>query len=141
MVQTSQATLAVPATLPEALFQAGRHGRNGVHFFSRTGNVETFSYGRLWNDASALAQVLTDQHNLRPGETVALILSTSYDFVRALFAVLIARGVPTCLPTPRLGRMADYHDATVAMLNAARAKLILTETNLVKNLGAVQAAL
>lgn len=138
MIQQPPPTIA--NTLPEALFLAGAESSSGVHFFSRSGNVESHSYEKLGRDARDLARVLVVEHNLKPGDTVALILSTSYDFVRALFAVLIARAVPTCLPTPRLGRMADYHGATVAMLEAAEVSLILTESNLLKSLSSIQAA-
>ncbi|MEQ9362733.1 MAG: AMP-binding protein [Leptospirales bacterium] len=127
-------------TLPDALFSAGVESKSGVHFFSRSGVVESHSYAELHRDARALAAVLIQEQGLRPGDTVALFLSTSNDFVRALFAVLIARATPTCLPTPRMGRMADYQTATAAMLTAARVKLVLTEANLVKNLASVAAA-
>lgn len=127
-------------TLPEVLRRAGEAGDSGVHFFSRTGAVESHSYAELYRDAGILAGVLISQEALRPGDTVALIFSTSYDFVRALFAVLLARATPTCLPTPRLGRMADYHAGSVAMLDAARVSLILTESSLLKNLASIAAA-
>ncbi len=124
-------------TLTQALVNAARTG-DGVRFFSRSGNVEVFPYSRLREDAARAAGHLRAA-GVRPGDTVALILSTSYELVTAIFGVLFARAVPTCLATPRLGRMNDYAEATTAMLNAARARLLVTDASATKSIAPIAA--
>ena len=127
------------SSLPAALSAAAASAKAGIHFYSaRSGERESHSYAELDRDARALAADL-QAVGLREGASVALILSTSYAFVRGLFAVLHAGAVPCCLPTPRLGRMADYQGSTRAMLAAAGVSLVLSEASLEKQLGGLLA--
>ena len=66
-----------------------------------------------------------------PGERVALVYPTGADFFEAFFGVLAAGAVPVPLyPPVRLGRLAEYEERTAAMLAAAGAVLVLTDTRL-----------
>lgn len=126
------------STLTKALEKAAQT-EYGVRFFARNGEVETFAYARLYADAARAAAHLRAA-GVQAGDSVALILSTSYELVASIFGVLLARAVPTCLATPRLGRMNDYAEATTSMLNAARAKLVLSDASALKSVAPVAAA-
>ena len=73
---------------------------------------------------------------MRPGERVALVYPTSAEFFYAFFGVLLAGAVPVPLyPPVRLGRLAEYHARTAAMLGAAGARLLLADRRVQSLLG------
>ena len=70
------------------------------------------------------------------GDRVALVFPTSPEFVDAFFGTLLAGAVPVPLYPPlRLGRLAEYHESTAAMIRAAGARLVLAEARTRKLLG------
>src|SRR6185295_8026359 len=67
-----------------------------VHVYLRgdpAGAEEAISYGRLRDEAAAVAAGLRER-GVGPGDTVALMLPTGLDFLRAFFAILLVRSVP-----------------------------------------------
>ena len=65
-------------------------------------------YGRLWNDAAAVAGGLRER-GVRKGDTVALMLPTGVDFLRTFQGILIAGAVPVPIyPPARLDRLEEY---------------------------------
>ena len=86
--------------------------------------------------AGALAEI-----GILPGERVGLIYPTSAEFFDAFFGTLLAGAVPVPLyPPVRLGRLAEYHPRTAAMLNAAGARLLLADGRVHPLLGETLAA-
>lgn len=109
----------------------------GLRFVDRKGGFQEISYKTLLQDSSAFASVL--QNRVEKGDRVGLIFSTSYDFVRSLFAVSMTGAVPFCLAPPRLGRGSDYSETTAGMIRRAGAVLIICEESTLKSLEKVQA--
>lgn len=124
-------------TLTGMLERAARTDR-GLRFFDRKGGVQEFSYAQLLADSSGLASLL--QNRIQKGDRAGLIFSTSYDFVRTLFAVSMAGAVPFCLAPPRLGRGSDYSETTAGMIRRAGAALVICEESNLKSLEKVQTA-
>jgi len=61
------------------------------------------------------------------GDTVALMLPTGLDFLRAFFAILLARAVPVPVyPPVRLDRLEEYATRQSAILADARVRLLVT---------------
>ncbi len=122
-------------SLLEALRAAAETDR-GVQFIDRSGNVSRYSYAALLTDAGAAGSALRER-GLARGETVGLVFSTSYEFVRQLFGIYAAGGIPFCLAPPRLGRAADYSEYTARMINAASARFVVHEDSLSGSLARV----
>lgn len=123
-------------TLPRMLERAAETDR-GLRFFDRRGGVNEYSYARLLNDSRELGLRLLGQ--VQPGDRVGLIFSTSYEFVRAFFAVSMTGALPFCLAPPRLGRGSDYSQTTSSMIQRAGALLILCEESTLPSLEKVRA--
>lgn len=71
-----------------------------------------------------------------PGDRVALVFPTCVEFFDAFFGILLAGAVPAPLyPPVRLGRLDEYEDRTVAMLEAVDARLILADARVRRLLG------
>ncbi|HMW59387.1 MAG TPA: AMP-binding protein [Leptospiraceae bacterium] len=124
-------------TLIDALSEAASTTR-GIQFFDRSGSITRFNYSELYADAQKIARVMA-QHGLAPGQSAGLVFSTSYEFVRQLFGVLLAGGVPFCLAPPRLGRAADYSEYTARMINSAGARFVIHEDSIGGSLAKVAA--
>lgn len=118
------------------LLERAAETQKGLRFFDRKGGVEEFTYRQLLQDSAGLSGRL--QGRLRTGDRAGLIFSTSYDFVKALFAVSMSGAVPFCLAPPRLGRGAEYSDTAAAMIRRANAVLVLCEESSLKSLERVQ---
>ena len=80
---------------------------------------ETISYGALWEDARRLAGALAAR-GLGPGHRCALVLPTSLDFVRALFAAQLTGAAPVAID-PRLSA-----ERTARLLGGLRCADVLT---------------
>ena len=77
---------------------------------------------------------------VRPGDRVALILTTSVHFMDALFGALLASAVPVPLYPPlRLGRLREYEDATLRMLQMVGARVLVDEARVRPVLGPIVA--
>lgn len=73
---------------------------------------------------------------VRPGDAVALVLPTEPGFFDAFFGAWLAGAVPVPLyPPVRLGRLAEYHQRTAAMLAASRARVLVTHRRAWRILG------
>jgi fatty-acyl-CoA synthase len=117
------------ATLQESLFRHARldPGRVHVHLHADDDAGEiALTYGRLWDDAAAVAGGLVAR-GVRPGDTVALMLPTGLDFLRAFLGILIARAVPVPIyPPVRLDRLEEYALRQSAILADAGVVLLVT---------------
>ena len=73
---------------------------------------------------------------IEPGQIVALVFPTGFDFLAAFFGTLLAGAVPAPLyPPARLGRLDEYHARTAAMLRAARARIVLVDGRVKRVIG------
>jgi fatty-acyl-CoA synthase len=124
-----------PATLDALLERAAEHGRGGLRFVARDESERFLGWAEIAARAQEVAGGL-QALGVEPGERVALILPTGEDFFDAFFGALLAGAVPVPLyPPVRLGRLEEYHRQTAAMLEAAGARLVLTEGRLRALLG------
>ena len=102
---------------------------------------ETFHSWAAIEERSTLVAGGLAELGVRPGERVGLIYPTSAEFFDAFFGTLLAGAVPVPLyPPVRLGRLAEYHQRTAAMLTAAGARLLLAEGRVRALLGETLAA-
>jgi fatty-acyl-CoA synthase len=122
------------ATLQAAL-EAAAASATGLSFLDVREQERALPFATLWKRARAAAWALRDL-GIEPGDRVALILPTGVDFMDAFFGALCAGAVPVPLyPPVRLGRLDEYHARTAAMLQAAGARLLLTDARIGRLLG------
>jgi 1-acyl-sn-glycerol-3-phosphate acyltransferase len=102
--------------------------------------VEELTYGSLSAAAVNLAGGL-QEHGLRPGEAVSIMLPTSADYFVAFLGVLIAGGIPVPIyPPARPSGLEDHLRRQVHILDNALATMLLTvpEARLVARLVRLQ---
>ena len=128
------------ATLTAALRSAAQ-GEVGLTFLDVREEARSLPFRELHQRAAAAAWSLRERGVL-PGDRVALILPTGVDFMDAFFGALLAGAVPVPLyPPVRLGRLAEYHRRTSALLKASGARVLLTDARIGRLLGvAVESA-
>ena len=115
-------------TLQESLWRHARLDPDRTHVFLRAddGAEEPLGYGRLWDEATAVAGGLRER-GVGRGETVALMLPTGLDFLRSFCAVLLARAVPVPIYPPlRLDRLEEFAARQSAILRDAGVRLLVT---------------
>ncbi len=114
-------------TIDAALANAAR-SPFGITFVDLQEQEQYLSYGALHARAERVAGAL-QVLGVAPGDRVAIVLPTGATFVEAFFGVLRTGAVPVPLYPPlRLGRLAEYHQATARMLRAAGARLVLGDS-------------
>ncbi len=87
------------------------------------------TYGRLRVRACAIAAGLAAS-DVRPGDTVALMLPTSVDYFAVFFGVLFAGAVPVPLyPPMRAAQLDDYLRRQIGILDNARAVALVTSSD------------
>lgn len=100
-------------------------GRLQIHLLSEDSG-EGITYGRLYEEASAIAGGLADL-GLRRNETVAIMLPSSAEFFFAFFGVLLAGGIPVpAYPPTRLERIEDYVRRQILVLRSAAARFLIS---------------
>jgi fatty-acyl-CoA synthase len=132
----------VADTLQEALVRAAEHGDSeGLRFLDRDESETSVSWPEVHARALRAAGGLRAR-GVRAGDCVALVLPTGPEFFDGFFGALLAGAVPVPLyPPVRLGRLAEYHARTTAMLRAVDAKILVTDARLWRILGeSVEAA-
>lgn len=115
-------------TIHGALWQRALDDRDRPHVYLRDddGREEEITYGRLWDEAAAVAGGLIDR-GIQRGDTVALMLPTSFDFLRSFHGILIAGAVPVPLyPPVRLDRFEEYAVKQTGILNSAEVRGLIT---------------
>jgi acyl carrier protein len=84
------------------------------------------SYRALWEGAARYAARLKDA-GLAPGQTVAIMLPTSADYLFCFYGVLLAGGIPVPLyPPARLSTIEDHMTRHVQILRNCEAALMIT---------------
>jgi len=122
-------------TLVEFFESASKNDGYGITLYERSGQSTKRTHQSLWLEslkwAGALGAII------QPGDRVAIVLPTSFEFIVAFFAVKIAGGIPFCLATKKLVRAQNYAETTEAMLHAAAAKLVISDEKFVGTLSSV----
>jgi fatty-acyl-CoA synthase len=123
------------ATLPEILLNLENCTRWGARFVAPSEEATFYPYQDVLRRAQKTAAAL-QAHGLRPGDRVALILSTSIEFFDSLLGVQLAGGIPAALYPPfRLGKLDEYFARLRKMLAKIGARYLITEGRIRKLLG------
>ncbi|MBV9360488.1 MAG: AMP-binding protein, partial [Betaproteobacteria bacterium] len=111
-------------TLTEALeFHLERQpDRLTVQFYEE----QSITYRQLWDRSLGYAAKLSDA-GLTPGQTVAIMLPTSAEYLYCFYGTLLAGGIPVPLyPPARLTTIEDHLTRHVGILKSAGAALMVT---------------
>lgn len=123
-----RAAAVAASTIPESLWRHAQADPHRPHVYLRDGDgpAEVVTYGRLFAEASAVAGGLRDD-GIVPGDTVALMLPTGLDFLRAFQGILLAGAVPVPIyPPVRLDRLDEYAERQSAILANAEVRSLVT---------------
>src|SRR5215468_2590183 len=115
-------------TLHESLFlhAQAEPDRPSVYMREEDGREHTIAYGPLWRDAAAIAGGLRER-GVGVRDTVALMLPTGLDFLRAFQGILAAGAIPVPIYPPlRLDRLEEYAARQSAILADASVRLLVT---------------
>lgn len=128
------------ATVQAALEAAAQSGV-GLAFVDAQERETALPFAALWQRACATAARLAGL-GISPGDRVALVLPTGFDFMDAFFGALCAGATPVPLyPPVRLARLDEFHARTARLLQACGARLVLTDARVGRLLGlAVESA-
>src|SRR5437763_7635716 len=110
-------------TLMEALeYHVERQpDRIAVHFFEE----QSLNYRALWEGSLGYAAQLAEQ-GLRAGQTVAIMLPTSKEYLFCFYGTLLAGGIPVPLyPPARLTTIEDHLTRHVGILKSAGAAIMV----------------
>jgi 1-acyl-sn-glycerol-3-phosphate acyltransferase len=100
--------------------------RTHLYFYGDQDTATEVSYAQLTTGAAAVAAGL-QQHDLQPGQTVAIMLPTSVDFFYSFYGILLSGGVPVPLyPPVRLTQIEDHLRRQAGILDSARASILIT---------------
>jgi 1-acyl-sn-glycerol-3-phosphate acyltransferase len=122
------AVLPAARTVHEALWTRAQAEPSRPHVYLREedGAEHVVTYGRLLSAAAAVAGGLRER-GIRHGDTVALMLPTGFDFLRAFQGILIAGAVPVPIyPPVRLDRLEEYARRQGAILANAEVRALVT---------------
>jgi fatty-acyl-CoA synthase len=107
----------------------------GLRILDRFEKEKWLPWSELLERARHTAGALCDI-GVQRGDRIALIFPTSPEFFDGFFGALLAGAVPVPLyPPVRLGRLDEYAQRTAAMLDAAGARLVLTDPRVRRLLG------
>jgi 1-acyl-sn-glycerol-3-phosphate acyltransferase len=114
-------------TLIEALeYHVERQPERLSVFLYEEQKEHPLTYRDLWNGALLYAARLADE-GVGPGQTVAIMLPTSKEYLFAFYGVLLAGGIPVPLyPPARLATIEDHMTRHVGVLKSAGARVMIT---------------
>ncbi|MCB9681279.1 MAG: fatty acyl-AMP ligase [Alphaproteobacteria bacterium] len=129
----------MPETIGDHLDRAAALDRpgTGLRFLDRHEQPTLLPWPEVLGRAERAAGALVAR-GIAPGERVAIVLPTGPAFFDAYFGCQLAGAVPVPLyPPVRLGRLDEYVDRTVAMLQATSAVALVSEPRVARVLGRV----
>ena len=127
-------------TITQALENAARISDRGLTFIGDDGGSTVISYPELHRRAEAVGAAL-QADGLKVGDAIALILPDAQDFIVTFFGSLCAGVVPVPLYPPLgLGKIAGYLQSSKHVVKAARARRVVTTSQIRRLLGTVQEA-
>jgi 1-acyl-sn-glycerol-3-phosphate acyltransferase len=115
-------------TLVEVLqWHVQSHGdRLHIYLYGDADEAEEITYAGLQEGAAAVAAGL-QEHGLRQGQTVGIMLPTSRDFLSSFFGVLLAGGIPVPIyPPVRLSQLEDHIRRQASILSSAQVATLIT---------------
>ena len=114
-------------TLVEALeYHVERQPERLTVFLYEGADEQRITYRGLWEGALAYAAHLA-AHGVGPGQTVAIMLPTSKEYLFCFYGTLLAGGIPVPLyPPARLATIEDHMTRHVAVLKSAAACVMVT---------------
>lgn len=121
-------TPATAATLLEVLgWHVRTHpGRPHIYLITESGAEEEISYAALQQGAGAVAAGLRER-DLRPGQTVAIMLPTGRDYFYSFYGVLMAGGIPVPIyPPMRISQIEEHLRRHARILANAGAAILIT---------------
>ena len=127
-VEAARPLSSLPSTIHGALHSRAATDPERIQVYLREddGSELSVSYGRLWDEARAVAGGLRER-GVQHGDRVALMLPTSLDFLRGFLGILTLGAVPVPIyPPVRLDRLKQYALRHAAILNNAAARLMIT---------------
>jgi acyl carrier protein len=97
-----------------------------VRILAEEGEEDTLTYEELWQGAQKVAAGL-QQHGVRPGETVAIMLPTGKDYFFSFYAVLMTGAIPVPIyPPVRRSQLEDHLRRHSGILNNCVASLLIS---------------
>jgi len=128
VLEKSEATPHSARTMLEVLnWHVDRHPqRPHIYLYGDGDEPEVITYEALQKEAQAIAAGLR-QHDLQPGQTVAVMLPTSRDYLVSFYGVLFAGGIPVPIyPPARMSQLEDHLRRHAGILNNALTPLLIT---------------
>jgi 1-acyl-sn-glycerol-3-phosphate acyltransferase len=126
------AGVGVPPSATSTLLAAldwhvqGHADRPHLYLHEESGEEKTLSYADLQRGAQAVAAGL-QAHDLRLGQTVAIMLPTSLDYFFSFFGVLQAGGIPVPVyPPARASQIEEHLRRHARILANAQATILIT---------------
>ncbi len=97
-----------------------------VYLYGEAQEPEEISYEKLLSTAQAIAASL-QQRSLSPGQTVAIMLPTSGDYLFSFFGILLAGGIPVPIYPPfRPSQFEDHMRRQAGILTNSQAVMLIT---------------
>jgi fatty-acyl-CoA synthase len=130
------------ATLTQVLARAAALNKpeTGLRYLDRRERETWVSFPDLASRAAKVAGGLLTM-GVQRGDTVAIVMPTVPEFTDVFFGVIHLGAIPVPLyPPVRLGRLDEYHSRTAAMLNTAKARVLVTDDRAGKLMGTTVAA-
>ncbi|MEO5760707.1 MAG: AMP-binding protein [Vicinamibacteria bacterium] len=115
-------------TLDRALATRAEQSRDRITIFltEDDGSERDITYGELFEGASRVAAGLAAR-GITKGDTVALMLPTGFDFLRAFQGTLLLGAIAVPIyPPVRLDRLAEYAERQGAILRSAGVRIMIT---------------
>jgi fatty-acyl-CoA synthase len=103
--------------------------RRGVRFANDDGGWDLSTYEDLARGARSVAALL-QEHGLRRGGVVSIVVPTGPSFATAFFGTLLAGGTPSPLVPPTVFDKADSYVRHTAGLLATATEIVLTDDSL-----------
>src|SRR3954465_32336 len=128
-------------TVVQAIEDAAVSTKTGYRFIDEGSEAEPFfTHGGI-ERASARYGGAREALGLKPGDRVALILPDNADFVFAFLGAIRAGIIPVPIyPPTGLGKLAGYLDNTLHIVASSGAKILLTNAEIKRMLGTIQAS-
>jgi len=124
-----------PRTIVDALLRLEDCTLYGARFVGRSGQAKFYPYRDVLQRARAAAGAL-QARGLRPGDRVAIILTTSIEFFDVYLGVQLAGGIPAAVYPPlRLGKLDEYFVRTRRMLEKIGTRYLVTDRRIRQILG------
>jgi acyl carrier protein len=100
--------------------------RPHAQMYEESGGGACITYGQLWEGAQRIAAGL-QQRGLMPGDKVALMLPTGFDYLFTFFGILLAGGVPVPIyPPARMSQIEEHLRRHGGILENSMAQLLVT---------------